>query len=110
MGVLYGDFYSVAGRAGEDPPFDGPGSDNGQETAPCQRLRPTAASEKPHIRHHGDHFVLSSYGAGESGRVSVSAVRISRSFDWILRTLAGPILSSCFSIAPRFSNAGLLNR
>ncbi len=29
------------------PPFDGPSSNNGPKAAPSQRLRPTAASEKP---------------------------------------------------------------
>ncbi|MCP4663211.1 MAG: methionine synthase [bacterium] len=32
----------------EKPPFDGPSSDNGPQAAPRQRLRRTAASEKPH--------------------------------------------------------------
>ncbi|MCP4655644.1 MAG: type I polyketide synthase, partial [bacterium] len=31
-----------------DPPFDGPSSDNGPQAASSQRLRSTAASEKPH--------------------------------------------------------------
>jgi len=31
----------------ERPPFDGPSSDNGPEAGPSQRVRPTAASEKP---------------------------------------------------------------
>ncbi|MCP4662689.1 MAG: CRTAC1 family protein [bacterium] len=34
-------------ESGPKPPFDGRSSDNGQETAPSQRLRRTAASEKP---------------------------------------------------------------
>ncbi|MCP4656142.1 MAG: AMP-binding protein, partial [bacterium] len=34
---------------GGKPPFDGLRSDNGPRTAPSQRLRPTAASEKPSI-------------------------------------------------------------
>ncbi|MCP4660087.1 MAG: hypothetical protein GY856_32195 [bacterium] len=34
-------------RGSADPPFDGPSSANGPQATPSQRLRPTAASEKP---------------------------------------------------------------
>ncbi|MCP4660571.1 MAG: Uma2 family endonuclease [bacterium] len=34
-------------RLTPQPPFDGPSSDNGPQAAPSQRLRPTAACEKP---------------------------------------------------------------
>jgi len=35
-----------------EPPFDGPSSDNGPQVALSQRLRPTAASEKPLLVRH----------------------------------------------------------
>jgi len=94
---------------GDPPPFAGPRSDNGKQTALGQRLRPTAASKKPpsglrtflsHARLEGEvHCIV--FAPARPGRWTSEALEAARSYpgavsfvlgtDGVVRTSPPPL-------------------